>query len=183
MGWGIGDTDKIEQCVRENWKELFEHHSNEGCNLNGKLSVNKIRGNFHIAPGQAFTNNHMHVHDIQSFLGGAPDGHAFDLSHEIHYIKFGPVEESKDVPESVLAITNPLGGTSKATDQGNKKSRLPLTLTPPLLCLVQMSFQYFLKIVSTELIPLHSKPVYTNQYSFTMEDRALAPTTGGLPGQ
>ncbi|KAI8339743.1 endoplasmic reticulum vesicle transporter-domain-containing protein [Chlamydoabsidia padenii] len=56
------------------------------------------------------------------------------------------------------------GGTSKSTYQ------------------VQMSFQYFLKIVSTELIPLHSNPIYTNQYSFTMEERALAPTSGGLPG-
>ncbi|KAI8339738.1 endoplasmic reticulum vesicle transporter-domain-containing protein [Chlamydoabsidia padenii] len=164
MGWGLGDTDKIEQCVRENWKELFEHHSNEGCNLNGQLSVNKVRGNFHIAPGQAFTNNNMHVHDIHTFLGGAPDGHKFDLSHQIHYLKFGPVKEAQGVPESVLAITNPLGGTSKSTDQ------------------VQMSFQYFLKIVSTELIPLHSNPIYTNQYSFTMEERALAPTSGGLPG-
>ncbi|CAO3587056.1 unnamed protein product [Absidia cylindrospora] len=164
MGWGLGETNSIEQCVRENWKELFEHHSNEGCNLNGQLSVNKIRGNFHIAPGQAFTNDHMHVHDIQTFLGGAPDGHAFDLSHEIHHLKFGPVDLDANVPESALAITNPLGGTVKTTDQ------------------VQTSYQYFLKIVSTELIPLKGKSIYTNQYSVTMEERILTPNAGGLPG-
>ncbi|KAI8098694.1 endoplasmic reticulum vesicle transporter-domain-containing protein [Halteromyces radiatus] len=163
MGWGLGDTDKIEQCVRENWKELFEHHSNEGCNLNGRLSVNKIRGNFHIAPGQAFTNDHMHLHDIQSFLAGAPDGHSFDLSHQIHQLKFGPIETG-DIPESLLTITNPLGGTTKITDQ------------------VQTSYQYFLKIVSTELIPLRGNSIYTNQYSFTSEERVLAPYSGDLPG-
>ncbi|CAO3600769.1 unnamed protein product [Absidia cylindrospora] len=165
MGWGLGELDKFEQCVREDWKELFEHHSNEGCNLNGKLSVNKIRGNFHIAPGQAFTSDHAHVHDIQTFMSGAPDGHSFDLSHQIHHLKFGPeTPQINEELESFLAITNPLGGTQRTTDQ------------------VQTSFQYFLKIVSTEVIALSGNIFDTSQYTVTAEDRTLSPYSGGLPG-
>lgn len=43
-------------------------------------------------------------------------------------------------------------------------------------------YQYFLKIVSTELVPLSGNPTYTNQYSVTQNERVLAPGAGGLPG-
>ncbi|ORX53598.1 DUF1692-domain-containing protein [Hesseltinella vesiculosa] len=163
QGWGLVDMEKIDQCVREDWKELTENHSNEGCNLHGQLSVNKVRGHFHFAPGQAFASGQMHVHDVESYMAGAPDGHKFDLSHDIHYLKFGPLETG-DVPEDLLAITNPLGGTSQHTD----KSRI--------------LYQYHLKIVSTELIPLQGRPIYTNQYSVISQDRELH-GNDGLPGK
>jgi hypothetical protein len=37
--------------------------SHEGCNLAGLVRVNKVAGNFHIAPGRSFAINGMHVHD------------------------------------------------------------------------------------------------------------------------
>ena len=33
--------------------------SGEGCRLEGHLEVNKVAGNFHIAPGISFQQNHM----------------------------------------------------------------------------------------------------------------------------
>ena len=40
--------------------------SHEGCNLAGSFEVNKVSGNFHIAPGRSFAKNNMHVHDTVS---------------------------------------------------------------------------------------------------------------------
>ena len=30
--------------------------------------MNKVAGNLHIAPGKSFQANHMHIHDINSFI-------------------------------------------------------------------------------------------------------------------
>ena len=37
--------------------------SREGCNLAGYFQVNKVSGNFHIAPGRSFSMRGVHVHD------------------------------------------------------------------------------------------------------------------------
>ncbi|KAI8639992.1 endoplasmic reticulum vesicle transporter-domain-containing protein [Parasitella parasitica] len=117
MGWGMVDVKIIDQCVREGWLERFETQSNEGCNIHGHLLVNKVRGNFHIAPGDAFQTNTMHVHDLKEFSAGAPDGRKFDLSHTVHKLKFGP--DSKDETKAILAVTDALAGVSKTAGEGN----------------------------------------------------------------
>ena len=128
MGWGMGDLDKFDQCVRENWREKIETQSNEGCNIHGQLQVNKVRGNFHFAPGQSFQNANMHLHNLQSYLRGSDDGHRYDMSHEIHYLKFGPDPSSSSAaaaggdtkitnPAASAAVTNPLAGTRKMTEK------------------------------------------------------------------
>ncbi|KAI9473390.1 MAG: endoplasmic reticulum vesicle transporter-domain-containing protein [Benjaminiella poitrasii] len=124
MGWGMVDVTKIDQCIREGWLERFEKQSKEGCNIYGHLLVNKVRGNFHIAPGDAFQTNSMHVHDLKEFTAGAPDGHKFDLSHTIHKLKFGP--DAKDETEDILAITDALAGVSKFPSESNMKLLLRL---------------------------------------------------------
>ncbi|KAL7320592.1 ER-derived vesicles protein erv46 [Mucor circinelloides] len=160
MGWGMVNVKEIDQCIREGWLERFEKQSNEGCNIHGHLMVNKVRGNFHIAPGDAFQTNTMHVHDLKEFNTGAPDGHKFDLSHTIHKLKFGP--DSKDETEDILAVTNALAGVSKSAGEGRSV------------------FQYFVKIVSTKLLPITGIPTFTNQYSVTQND--VEGAKGGLPG-
>ena len=40
-GWSIGDLDAISQCKEEHYKEQLEEQSHEGCNIAGRLSVNK----------------------------------------------------------------------------------------------------------------------------------------------
>ena len=75
-GWAIGDYNALEQCAREqylspstseyadfSYKENLQSQSHEGCNLAGFIRVNKVSGNFHIAPGRSFAINGMHVHD------------------------------------------------------------------------------------------------------------------------
>lgn len=115
-GWGMIDAKKIDQCIREGWLDRFEKQSNEGCNIHGHLLVNKVRGNFHFAPGDAFQTSNMHMHDLKDFVKGAPDGHKFDLSHTIHKLKFGPDTENEN--EEILAVTNALADVSKTASEG-----------------------------------------------------------------
>ncbi|KAI7898590.1 endoplasmic reticulum vesicle transporter-domain-containing protein [Cokeromyces recurvatus] len=120
MGWGRVDMKKIDQCIREGWLEKLEKQSKEGCNIHGHLLVNKVRGNFHIAPGEAFQSSSMHIHDLREFAAGAPDGHKYDFSHTIHKLKFGP--DTKDETEDILAVTNALAGVSKSTSESNRRN-------------------------------------------------------------
>ncbi|CAO3685578.1 unnamed protein product [Umbelopsis vinacea] len=169
-GWGFSDPSLYEQCVKEGWRDKFETQSNEGCNINGKLLVNKVRGNFHIAPGQSFQQSHMHVHDMAGYIAGAPDGHKFDFTHHIHKLQFG--EEISDKKKrrgakgTSVELTNPLDETSQTTNDFG------------------MMYQYFLKIVSTEFRYLNGKRLYTNQYSVTEHERNIVTKHGqdGLPG-
>ena len=116
MGWGRVDEDTIDQCIREGWINRMESEANEGCNIHGHLLVNKVSGNFHFAPGDAFQTHSMHVHDLKEFNAGTSDGHKFDLTHTIHKLKFGP--DSKDETEEILAVTNALANTNKIANPG-----------------------------------------------------------------
>ena len=55
------------QCEREGWGDKMKAQANEGCNLRGFVTVNKVPGNFHVAPGKSFQQHSIHVHDLQSF--------------------------------------------------------------------------------------------------------------------
>jgi len=57
----------------------------EGCNLFGFLVVNKVAGNFHVAPGKAFQSAQGQlVHEFKPF-----DTHKYNVSHHIHSLSFG----------------------------------------------------------------------------------------------
>ena len=57
----------------------------EGCNLFGFLEVNKVAGNFHVAPGKAFQSAQGQlVHEFKPF-----DTHTYNVSHQIHSLSFG----------------------------------------------------------------------------------------------
>jgi len=57
----------------------------EGCNLFGFLEVNKVAGNFHVAPGKAFQSAAGQlVHEFKPF-----DTHTYNVSHQIHSLSFG----------------------------------------------------------------------------------------------
>ncbi|KAI9262791.1 endoplasmic reticulum vesicle transporter-domain-containing protein [Sporodiniella umbellata] len=161
QGWGLVDPKKIDQCVRENWANKMESQANEGCNVFGHLLVNKVRGNFHFAPGGAFQAGSMHVHDLQEYAQGS-NGHSFDMTHTIHKLKFGP--DTQDENEAALAMTDPLAATNKPSPNA------------------RTIHQYFLKIVSTELRHLKSVATHTNQYSFINHQVDITQGSGGLPG-
>jgi endoplasmic reticulum-Golgi intermediate compartment protein 3 len=133
----------VEQCTREHYAERLDEQRNEGCRIEGGLRVNKVIGNFHLAPGRSFSNGNMHVHDLKNYWdAGAAKAHTF--SHVIHSLRFGP-----QLPESIskklakgrsLPWTshhqNPLDGTRQATEDSN------------------YSYMYFIKIVPTSYLPI-----------------------------
>ncbi|KAI8820151.1 endoplasmic reticulum vesicle transporter-domain-containing protein [Fimicolochytrium jonesii] len=101
-GWGM-KTETWEQCIREHWAEKVANQSHEGCNLWGRLQVNKVAGNFHLAPGKSMSRQNMHVHDLAPYLKEKD----LDFSHTLHSLSFGKKVE----------FVNPLDGVSKSTKQ------------------------------------------------------------------
>ncbi|KAG0378767.1 hypothetical protein BGX24_002861 [Mortierella sp. AD032] len=93
-GWSFSRPEGIEQCVREGYMDKMKEQANQGCRMHGQLTVNKVAGNFHIAPGRSFQNGNMHVHDIAPYLE-----HGLDFSHHIKHLSFG---------EKVPNVHNPL---------------------------------------------------------------------------
>lgn len=186
MSWAFGRGDNVEQCEREHYGERLDSQRNEGCRIEGGLRVNKVVGNFHIAPGRSFSNGNMHVHDLENYLK-APikGGHTF--THTIHHLRFGPQLpeevtrklESKSLPWTNHHL-NPLDDTKQSTDDP------------------AYNFMYFVKVVSTSYLPLgweqhrtyDSQPgddsvgigayghstdgsIETHQYSVTSHQRSL----------
>jgi hypothetical protein len=76
-GWSFQAPDQIEQCKREHFSENLQAQKNEGCHVWGHMMVNKVAGNFHVAPGKSFLTFGAHVHDMKLF-----GDTKFDLSHK-----------------------------------------------------------------------------------------------------
>lgn len=76
----------------------------EGCRIHGHLEVNKVAGNFHIAPGQSFQQNHIHVHSLQNIRLNL-----LNTSHIIDDLSFG-----EPFPQQI----NPLSGTKEMVNEG-----------------------------------------------------------------
>lgn len=203
--WAFGKGEGVEQCEREHYAEKLEEQRHEGCRIDGNLRVNKVIGNFHIAPGRSFSNGNMHVHDLKNYWDTpVQGGHSF--THIIHQLSFGP-----QLPDSVVKKLggkgnpwtnhhlNPLDNTHQETDDPN------------------YNYMYFVKIVPTSYLSLgwekrsvayedHSAElgtfgrnsdgsIETHQYSVTSHKRSLAGgddaaeghqerlhSKGGIPG-
>lgn len=76
-----------------------------GCRVSGKIVVNKVSGNVHVALGRSVIRDGKHVHEFN--LLDVSDG--FNTSHEIHSIRFGD-----DVPGQMSV----LDGTAKIVQHG-----------------------------------------------------------------
>lgn len=93
--------EKWVQCqgkiagTKANNKNLNVPHVSldEKCLVKGKISVNKVRGNFHIAPGRNDISGGGHQHDLSFRFPN------LDLSHTINLVRFGPF---------IPTVTNPL---------------------------------------------------------------------------
>ncbi|EFN54058.1 hypothetical protein CHLNCDRAFT_25376, partial [Chlorella variabilis] len=156
-GWALLDVEKVEQCHHEGYKEEIDEQKGEGCHVWGELQINKVAGNFHIAPGRSYQQGNMHIHDLSPFAG-----QAFDFSHTIHKLAFGreyPGTRGQALSTFCLSV-------------GTRRERMGL-------------YQYFLKVVPTSYSDLRNNTIYTNQFSVTEHFRETAsPTAGGgqLPG-
>ncbi|CEQ41120.1 SPOSA6832_02814, partial [Sporobolomyces salmonicolor] len=179
-GWSFVNPDSVEQvrfaspsfsarasltvcpsqCVSEGWTDKIKEQSDEGCNIAGRVHVNKVIGNFHLSPGRSFQANAMHVHDLVPYLQG---GNKHDFGHEVHHFSFGSETEDEffrggagrglKQTKRELGIVNPLDGIRAHTEESN------------------YMFQYFLKVVSTQFSFLDGRELKTHQYSVTQYER------------
>ncbi|RPB00824.1 DUF1692-domain-containing protein [Choiromyces venosus 120613-1] len=174
IGWAFGKGEGVEQCEREHYAERLDEMREEGCNIAGHLSVNKVIGNFHIAPGKSFSSAQMHVHDLNQYFA-SPKEHTF--THTIHHLSFGP-----DLPANVKTQRNPLDDSRQVASERS------------------FNFMYFIKVVSTSYLPLGVSEnsytpgaIETHQYSVTSHKRSLMGgadkehsstihARGGIPG-
>ncbi|GAA6003348.1 retrograde cargo receptor ERV46 [Rhodotorula paludigena] len=162
-GWSFVNPDSVEQCVSEGWSTKIKEQANEGCNIAGKVRVNRVIGNFHLSPGRSFQSNAMHVHDLVPYLQAE---HKHDFGHELHAFSFGSETEAEfvghgawkgaDETKRNLGIVNPLDGIRAHTEESN------------------YMFQYFLKVVSTKFEFLDGRELRTHQYSVTQYERDLS---------
>jgi len=192
--WAFQRGENVEQCEREHYAERLDAQRSEGCRIDGSLRVNKVVGNFHIAPGRSFSNGNMHVHDLDNFYNSPlPGGHVF--SHKIHSLRFGP-----QLPDDVTAK---LGG--KGTPWTNHHLN-PLDNTEQTAHEPGHNFMYFVKVVPTSYLPLGWEKkgylgaggdenallgaygegtdgsVETHQYSVTSHHRSLSGGNGANEG-
>ena len=92
----------IHQCVREGKTHGLPLSSssdeilNEGCRIHGYLEVNKVSGNFHIAPGQSFEQHHIHVHSLRNLRLMT-----LNTSHRIDQLTFG-----ERFPQQINPLSN-----------------------------------------------------------------------------
>lgn len=93
--------DQWPQCQSENRK--YKVYLDEKCHIKGKISVNKVSGNFHIAPGRnAVSSGGDHKHDLSYNFPN------LDLSHSIEHIRFGPKIPTANNPlENYKVVQNP----------------------------------------------------------------------------
>ena len=115
-GWSFGNPDAIDQCVQEGWSDKLKDQAEEGCNISGKIRVNKVVGNLHLSPGRAFQTNYRNVHELVPYLR---DGHQHDFGHAIHELAFEGddeydftvAEKSKKMKQRLGIAKNPLDNT------------------------------------------------------------------------
>jgi len=161
-GWSFTNPDAIEQCKNEGWSEKLQEQANEGCNISGRIRVNKVIGNIHLSPGRSFQTSSRNVYELVPYL--RDDGSRHDFSHEIHRFAFeGDDEYNYWKAEAGRTMRKRLG---IAAD--------PLDNTQGRTTKAQYMFQYFLKVVSTQFRTAEGQVVNTHQYSATSFERDLS---------
>lgn len=185
--WQFGrkERETVEQCKREHYSERLEEQRKEGCRIEGGIRVNKVIGNFHIAPGRSYSDGNMHVHDLANYWDtpNLEQGHSF--GHTIHHLRFGP-QLPKDLEHKFGKKDSPY----------NNHHLNPLDDTTQVTRDPAYNFMYFVKVVSTSYLPLgwtadsanrgstddvrlggygHGKggAIETHQYSVTSHKRSL----------
>lgn len=142
--WRFDDGSGFEQCVEEKYVEHVQENKNNGCQISGRLTVSKVIGNLHIAPGESFFMNGRHSHDLSAyFLPTLP----YNFDHKFNKFSFG------DGPESLLE--DPLQDFESITHQK------------------AMAYRYFVKVVATKFVKMDGTVVDTNQYAVTHHEREL----------
>ncbi|KAF9067147.1 endoplasmic reticulum vesicle transporter-domain-containing protein [Rhodocollybia butyracea] len=161
-GLSFQNPEWIEQCKSEGWVEKLQEQANEGCNVGGRIRVNKVVGNIHLSPGKSFqSSNSRDVYELVPYL--REDGNKHDYSHTIHELFFETDDDSN---------------YRKARITGEIKKRLgvenPLTNITMITRKPQYMYQYFLKVVSTQFGTLDGNVYKSSQYSVTHYERDIS---------
>ncbi|GEM11224.1 cell cycle checkpoint protein rad17 [Rhodotorula toruloides] len=171
-GWSFVNPDSVEQCVSEGWTQKIKDQADEGCNIAGKVRVNKVIGNFHLSPGRSFQTNQQHIHDLVPYLQG---GKKHDFGHEIHSFSFGSESEDEFVGmggkkatdvKKALGIVNPLDGIKAHTEESNYYIATVM--------LTRSGDSQHVPVVSTKFQFLDGRELNTHQYSVTQYERDLS---------
>ncbi|KAF8158372.1 Sec1 family-domain-containing protein [Crassisporium funariophilum] len=166
-GWSFANPDAIEQCKSEGWADKLKEQADEGCNISGRIRVNKVIGNIHLSPGRSFQTSSRNLYELVPYLRDDKNRH--DFSHTIHHFAFEgddeydywKAEAGRDMKKRMGLTENPLDGAIQRTSKA------------------QYMFQYFLKVVSTQFRTLDGKIVNTHQYSTTHFERDLTEGVNG----
>lgn len=153
QGHGHGHGHAGEPMSDEELSKVLQ--TEEGCRLVGHLEVNRVAGNFHIAPGASHQHDHAHVHDVKMSQVGR-----FNSSHSIQRFYFG-----EDIYPNQI---NPLEGISQIAQDKNG-----------------VAFHYFIKIVPTTYEFENGDLLNsTFQYSVTKYAKPIliSEMSGALPG-
>ncbi|PSN63520.1 endoplasmic reticulum-golgi intermediate compartment protein-like protein 3 [Corynespora cassiicola Philippines] len=153
ISWSFGRGEGVEQCEREHYAEHLDAQRKEGCRLEGSIRVNKVIGNFHIAPGKSFSNGNLHVHDLENYFKDAT--HTF--THRINHLRFGP-QLSDVVVQNIQKSHQGSGPTAWTNHHIN-----PLDETEQKTEEKAFNFMYFIKVVSTAYLPLGWEKNSVNQ--------------------
>lgn len=165
-GWSFSNPDVIEQCKNEGWADKLHEQADEGCNVSGRIRVNKVVGNIHMSPGRSFQSP-RNLYELVPYL--KDDNNKHDFSHTIHHFAFEGDDEydywkaqvGRAMKQRLGLSTNPLDGAQYRTTKS------------------AYMFQYFLKVVSTQFRSMDGKTVNTHQYSVTHFERDLTEGPGG----
>lgn len=136
-GWAFGDPDSIEQCKQEGWKEKIQAQMTEGCNVEGRVRVNKVVGSLQFSFGRSFQMNQMSLHDLVPYLR---DGNVHDWRHRIQHLYFSSDDEFNIYKAEIsTSMKQRLGIAANPLDNGYGHTES-----------TEYMFQYFLKVVSTQ---------------------------------
>jgi len=172
-GWSFTNPEAIEQCKNEGWADKLKEQADEGCNISGRIRVNKVIGNMHFSPGRSFQTNARNLYELVPYL--RDDGNRHDFSHTIHLLAFeGDDEYDYWKAAAGSAMRKRMGLTENTLDGAVARTAK-----------AQYMFQYFLKVVSTQFRTLDGRKVNTHQYSTTQFERdltegAAGETAGGI---
>jgi len=184
-GWSMPPLTTVVQCNGRDgnggFVETLEKRlaAGEGCQLYGFLDVARVEGKLHFGPSKSFLHAQHHVGNGLAFTH-----RAFNAGHEIVKLSFGtgtypgqrnPLEEQRAHEKDSVATKSHPRGAVRFSEQGKGMG----------------IFQYFLKVVPTEYVPLPSlmyprgETVTACTYSVTRHFQHVVTASGrstGVPG-
>ena len=122
--------------MNEGWSERLKEQATEGCNIAGRVRVNKVVGNIHLSPGRSFRSSAQNLYELVPYL--KEDGNRHDFTHSIHEFAFEGDDEyerpkaelSQRMKESLGIKANPLDGTTARVRQAYGRARASQVSSP-----------------------------------------------------